>query len=173
VHTYLGMTLDFSRKHQVKILMVEFVKELIAVWDKAAPKFDNEGFEIVQTKSRRNKKTSAAPDNLFKIDKDSEKLMLLQAMAFHHIVAKELYLVKRERLDGLLAIAFLTKRVQSLDIDNWTNLEHLIEYFCSTIDLLLSLGVDGTGVLNWYANASFVEHANMQGHTGEALTMGR
>jgi hypothetical protein len=82
VHTYLGMKLDFSTKHQVKILMVKYVKELIPVWEKAAPKFDNEGFKKVQAKSGQKKKTSAAPDNRFKINEDSEKLTTLQAMAF-------------------------------------------------------------------------------------------
>jgi hypothetical protein len=129
VHTYLGMTLDFSTKYQFKILMVEFVKELIAAWEKAAPKFDNEGFKKVHAKRGQKKKTSAAPDNLFKINKDSEKLGLLKAMAFHHIVAKALYLVKRVRLDALLAIAFLSTRVQSPDINDWAKLGHLIEYF--------------------------------------------
>ena len=50
VYTYLGMTLDFSTKYQVKILMVEFVKELIAAWKKAAPKFDDVGFKKLQAK---------------------------------------------------------------------------------------------------------------------------
>jgi hypothetical protein len=64
VHTYLGMTLDFSRKYQVKISMVTFVKELIAAWEKAAPKFDDESLRKVQAKRRQKKKTSAGPDNL-------------------------------------------------------------------------------------------------------------
>ena len=33
VHEYLGMTLDFSSKHQVKILMVDYVKATIKVWN--------------------------------------------------------------------------------------------------------------------------------------------
>ena len=62
-------------KDQVKILMVEFVKEFIAVWvwEKAAPKFNNEGFEKVQAKCRQKKKTSTASDNLFKISRVFEK----------------------------------------------------------------------------------------------------
>jgi hypothetical protein len=35
------------------------------------------------------------------------------------------------------------------------------------------LEVDGTCVLNWYVDARFAVHANMQGHTKGALTMGR
>jgi putative heme degradation protein len=61
-------------------------------------------------------KASAALENLFKIDEDSEKLNTVQATAFHHIVAKALYLVKRARPDALLAIAFLTTRVQAPDV---------------------------------------------------------
>ena len=66
-----------------------------------------------------------APENLFKINKDSEKLDTLQSTAFYHIVAKALYLVKRARPDALLAItflttriAFLTTRVQAPDVDD-------------------------------------------------------
>ena len=121
------MTLDFSTKYQVKISMVEFVKELIAEWEKAAPKYDNEGFKKVQTKRGQKKKTSASPYNLFKNDKDSENLATLQVTAFHHIVAKALYLVKRARPDASLAIAFLTTRVRAPDVDDWKKLEHLIE----------------------------------------------
>ena len=98
---------------------------------------------------------------------------MLQSTAFHHIVAKALYLVKRARPDALLAIAFLTTRARAPDEDDWKKLEHLIEYFCATVDLLLILGADGTGILNWYVDASFAVHANMGGHTGGALTMGQ
>ena len=111
VHEYLCMTLDFSTKHLVKILMEEYFKALIAVWDKAAPKVDEDGFELVQSKRVQKKKTSAAPENLFKINKDSEKLDILQSTAFHHIVAKVFYLVKRARPVASLEIAFLTTRV--------------------------------------------------------------
>ena len=172
VHEYLSMTLDFSTKHLVKILMEEYVKALITAWDKAAPKVNKDSFELVQSKRGQKKKTSVAPEKLFKIDKDSEKLITLQSTAFHHIVAKALYLVKRARPDALLAIAFLTTRVRAPDVDDWKKLNNLIEYFLATVDLPLILGADGTGILNWYVDASFAVHANMRGHTGGALTMG-
>ena len=98
---------------------------------------------------------------------------MVQATAFHHIVAKALYLVKIERPDALFAVEFLTTRVQSPDVDDWNKLEHLIEYFRAMVNLPLILGTDGTGILNWYVNASFAVHANMRGHTGGVLTMGR
>jgi len=83
----------------------------------------------VKSKRGRKKKTSTAPEILFKIDKDSQKLNTVQATSFHHIVAKALYLVKRARLDALLAIAFLITRVRAPDVDDWNKLEHLIKYF--------------------------------------------
>ena len=52
VHEYLGMTLDFSTKHLVKIFIEEYVKALITAWDKAAPKVNKDGFELVQSKRR-------------------------------------------------------------------------------------------------------------------------
>ena len=46
-HTYLGMTLDFSVKRQVRISMIEYVKEIVAAWDNASPRIDEQGFEKV------------------------------------------------------------------------------------------------------------------------------
>ena len=66
-----------------------------------------------------------------------------------------------------------TTRVRAPDVDDWKKLEHLIEYFHVTVDLPLILGEDGTDILNWYVDVSFAVHANMRGHTGGALTMGR
>jgi hypothetical protein len=49
---------------------------------------------------------SAAPDNLFVVNKDCNKLSNEAAAAFHIIMAKALYVTKRARLDISLAIAF-------------------------------------------------------------------
>ena len=172
VHKYLGMTLDFTTKRRVKISMVDYVKDVVDAWDKVRGAPDEEGFKLVQSK-RKKGRSSAAPDDLFKIDEDSQKLQPKSATAFHNIVAKALYLVKRARPDASVAIAFLTTRVRAPDVDDWRKLEHLVEYLRSTMDMPLILGTDGTGVLNWYVDASFAVHANMRGHTGGGLTMGR
>ena len=54
VHKYLGMTLDFTAKRKVKISMVDYVKEIMAAWDKA-PKLQDNGF--TEVKSKRIKKS--------------------------------------------------------------------------------------------------------------------
>ena len=147
IHKYLGMTLDFTTKYQVKISMIEYVKDVVTVWDNVITKIDANGFQLVKPKKRRKGRTSAAPDDLFKVNEDSEKLQPTLATAFHNIVAKTLYLVKRARPDASVAIAFLTTRVREPDVDDWRKLEHLVEYLRVTIDLPLTLGIDNTGVL--------------------------
>ncbi len=98
--------------------------------------------------------------------------MPTKATAFHNIVAKALYLVKRVRPDASVVIAFLTTRVRAPDIDDWRKLNHLVEYLRSMTEMPLTLGADKGGVLHWYVDASFTVHANMRGHTGGGLTMG-
>ena len=116
---------------------------------------------------------SAAPDDLFKVDEDATKLNSEMATAFHNIVAKSLFVVKRARPDASVSIAFLTTRVRSPNVDDWRKLEHLIDYFNATIELPLVLGADSSGVMNWFVDASFAVHPHMRGHTGGDLTMGR
>lgn len=172
VHKYLGMTLDFTKKHQVKIPMVEHVEDITLAWDKAASLHDD-GFITVKLKCGKKLKTTAAPEDLFKVDEDSEKLTLELSFAFHNIVAKALYVVKRARPDASVPIALLTTRVRSPDKDDWRKLGHLINYFKPSTELPLTLGADTGGVLHWYVDSSFVGHINMRGHTGGSLTMGK
>jgi hypothetical protein len=55
--------------------MFDYVDKIISVIDKAEPKGGGT-------------KSSAAPDDLFKIDKDREKLPPDKAVEFHNLVAK-------------------------------------------------------------------------------------
>ena len=70
---------------------------------------DRDGFNIVL--SKKNIRTCAAPENLFKVDESASKFSAECATAFHHIMAKALYITKRARPDICVAIAFLTTRV--------------------------------------------------------------
>jgi hypothetical protein len=99
IHKYIGMTLDYSVPGQVKITMLDYVDEVLAAFDKAEPKGGGT-------------KTSAAPDSLFKVDEDCEKLAQAKEVEFHNLVAKTLYATKRARPDTCTAITFLTTRVR-------------------------------------------------------------
>jgi len=105
-HKYLGMSLDFSHVNQCRITMIEYVDEIVAAYDKASSELDD-GFTLVFKKGNRSK-SSAAPDDLFVVDEDAEKLSEEGQTAFHHLVAKTLYISKRARPDLSTAIAFLT-----------------------------------------------------------------
>jgi hypothetical protein len=166
------MILDFTTKGQVKISMVNYVKEIIEAWDKA-PQLDSDGFTTVISKRGKKGKKCAAPEDLFKIDEAATKLNQDEAKAYHNITAKSLYVTKRARPDVLLAVAFLTTRVRGPDVDDWKKLRHMVEYLRGTCNLPLVLGASNKGVLSWYVDASFTVHPDMRGHTGGALTLGR
>ena len=61
VHKYLGMTLYYTFRGQFYITMIYFLDKFLIAFDKAEPKGGVT-------------KTSAAPENLFKVDKDCENL---------------------------------------------------------------------------------------------------
>ena len=63
VHKYLRMTLDYTAHGQVNISMLNYVDEIINAFDMAEPK-------------GAGTKSSAPPDDLFKVDEDREKLLL-------------------------------------------------------------------------------------------------
>ena len=124
VHKYLGMSLDFSHKGQCCITMYDYLDGILEAFDEAVKKH-GEGYITVRT--MRCVKT-AAPDNLFVVNKDCKKLSLEAAASFHTIVAKTLYVTKQARPDTCLNIAFLTTRVRAPDTDDWEKLCHLMEY---------------------------------------------
>jgi hypothetical protein len=92
---------------------------------------------------------------------------------FHNIVAKMLYATKHTRPDTCTAIAFLTMRVRLPDKDDWNKLAHLMKYLHGMHNLPLILSADGSGIMKWWVDASFVVHPNMRGHSGGRLSMGQ
>jgi hypothetical protein len=160
IHKYLGMALDYTVRGQVKITMFDYVDEILTAFDKAEPKGGGT-------------KTSAAPDSLFKVDENCEKLKQDKAVEFHNLVAKTLYSIKRARPDTCTAIAFLTTRVRAPDKDDWNKLIHLMRYIRGTSTMPLILSANGSGILKWLVDASFAVHPNMRGHSGGGLSLGR
>ena len=121
VHTFLGMRLDFTIPGQVIILMFNYINELLEAFDKAEP-------------NEKGTKSSAALDDLFKVDKDCKKLSPTKAVEFHNMTAKMLYATKRARPDTCTAVAFLTTRVREPDEDDWRKLCHNEVYPWSGFD---------------------------------------
>jgi hypothetical protein len=159
IHKYLGMTLDYTSRGQVRITMFDYVDEILTAFNKVEPKGGDT-------------KTSAAPDSLFKVDESCEKLKQDKAVEFHNLIAKILYSTKRSRLDTCTVIAFLTTRVQSPAKDYWNKLVYLMRYTRGTITMLLILSANVSGILKWWVDASFAVHPNMRGHSGVGLSLG-
>ncbi len=140
----------------------------VKAYDEAIDKHKN-GFLPVM----RKRYETPAPDNLFTVNEDCEKLPEYMAADFHTIIAKTLYVTKRARPDTCLSIAFLTPRVRAPNIDDWEKLCHLMEYLRKDHAWPLVLGAKKDGLLMWYLDALFAVHPNMCEHTGGGLTVGR
>jgi len=160
IHKYLGMTLDYSVRGQVKISMFDYVDEILAAFDKAEPKGGGT-------------KSSAAPENLFTVNEDCEKISQDKVVQFHNLVAKTLYATKRARPDTCTAIAYLTTRVREPDTDDWKKLCHMMRYLRGSRKMPLILSANGSHILKWWVDASFAVHPNMRGHSGGGFSMGR
>jgi hypothetical protein len=134
IHKYLGMTLDYTVRGQVRISMFDYVDKILVAFDKAEPKGGGT-------------KSSAAPDNLFTVNEDCKKIIPERAVQFHNLVAKTLYATKRARPDTCTAIAFLTTRARTPDKDDWKKLVHLMRYIRGTRKMPLILSADSSGIL--------------------------
>ena len=91
IHKYLGMSLDFSEKEQCCVTMHDYLDGILEAFDLAMKEHGN-GYLTV---GKCCFKTSAAPDNLFVINDNCEKVSNKTAAAFHTVVAKTLYVTKR------------------------------------------------------------------------------
>ena len=92
--------------------MIDYVDEIVVAYDKALSELDD-GFIAVKKKSNPAR-TSAAPDDLFVVNEDAEKMSEEGSTAFHNLVAKTLYVSKHARPDISTAIAFLLPGLELL-----------------------------------------------------------
>ena len=121
------MTLDYTVRGQVQITMVDSLDKVLITFEKAEPK----GIGT---------KTSAAPENLFKVDEDCEKFPQSKTVQFHNLVAKSFYATKLAMPDTYTDIAFLKTIVRAPNLDNWDNMVYMMRYIrgMRTLSLILS-----------------------------------
>ena len=129
-HTYLAMYLDYSHKGECHVTMYGYLDGILHTFDEAIKKH-GEGWVVVRSPAA---KKTAAPDNLFTVNDDCEKLSIEAAASFHTVVAKLLDISKQARPDTSLSVAFLTTRVRAPDTNNWGKISHLMEYLRSNKD---------------------------------------
>jgi hypothetical protein len=157
-HEYLGMTIDWSGKNTVAFSMFDLVASII----EQLPKNLTDG-----------PNRTPAGNHLFTVNKDGEKLSQADADLFHRLTAQLLYLGKRARPDLQTAVAFLTTRVQSPDIDDFRKLGRVIRYLRRTAHWVLTLQADSMCRIKWSVDASYAVHPDMKSHTGATMTFGR
>ena len=154
-HDYLGMSFDFSDAERVKISMTNYVEELIK-------ECKVEGIA-----------SSPANNNLFQTEETSTPLNNEDKEYFHSTVAQLLYLAKRVRPDILLAVSYLTTRVQKPTVRDMEKLNRVLKYLNGTKELVLYLS--GNNILNItaYIDASYGTHNDYKSHTGIFISIGR
>jgi hypothetical protein len=159
VHDYLGMTLDYSKKGEVKVTMIDYMKVVIEDFPKVI-------YRVAATPTT---------ENLFKVRPDESRILLdeKRGRAFHHAMAQLLFASSRARKDIQCAVAFLTARVKTPDEDDWGNLKRLLRYIIGTIYMPLILKADGLNIVKWWVDASFATHKDCQGHIGGTISLGR
>ena len=99
-HDYLGVDLEFNDDVSLDMLMMNYLKKLIA--------------ELPETIT--GKAAMPAADHLFTVrdEKETRELKEERALAFHHTVAQLLFMSTRARHNIQTAVAFLTMRVKVL-----------------------------------------------------------
>ena len=158
VQEYLGMRIDYTQKGKVSFSMPQYIDDLLSECPDSIMKGTS---------------TTPAANHLFQVDEDAEKLNAMDAVLYHHLVAKLLYLGKRTRPDLLTAISFLCTRIQSPDIDDFKKLGRCLWYLRDTKHLSLTLEANDMTVIQWWVDASFATHPKCRSHTGATLSFGK
>jgi hypothetical protein len=154
VHSYLGMTWDFTAAHKVKVTMEGYVDDIL------------KSYGVTGTAA------TPASTKLFEL-RESELLSKELAIVFHSRTAKLLYLAKRVRPDILTAIAFLTTRTRAPTKDDYGKLERVLRYLNGTKEFGMVLESDKDVHLLVYVDASYGVHADGKSHTGVTISLGR
>ena len=128
IHEYLGMTLDYSTRGELKITMYNYIRDIVTDFKQYDP-------------SNKNALTPAA-NHPFKVRDDQKKITETLAKVFHTFTARALFATKRDRPDIHTTVAFLTTRVLCPYDDDWTKLVRLIRYLRATLTLPLILSAN-------------------------------
>ncbi len=158
-HNYLGVDLECQQDGQLSVSMVNYLKNII------------DGFpeKIVE------RVAMPAGERLFDIRDKKEARPLEEecAIAFHHTTAQLLFMAMRARQNIQTAVAFLTTRVKSPDMDDWGKLKRVLKYLNGTKYLKLRISVENLGIPKWYVDGSHNVHWDCKGHQGAMFTMGK
>jgi hypothetical protein len=89
------------------------------------------------------------------------------------VVAKVLWAAIRVQPDLLTTLSYLTCQFKEPDEDDMKKFLRMIFYIRDTINLPLTLGMDGSKKIKWWVDASFATRHKMRSQTGATLSFGR
>ena len=153
---YTGMVFTYGDDGTVTVTMDGYVYDLLE---------DVSEFEGIAD--------TPATKHLFRVRMESPALSEDRKERFHSVMAKILYLAKRTRPDLLVAVAFLVRRVQNPDEDDWQKMIRLIQYIRGSKDLGIRLSAASHLSITSYIDASYGVHFDLKSHTGALITLGR
>ena len=84
-----------------------------------------------------------------------------------------LYLSQCGHPDIRTAVSFLCGCLQAPDTDDYKKLTQQIKYLCKTVDLMVTLGANDNGSIQWWIDASYAVHPDMKGHTRATMSLGQ
>jgi hypothetical protein len=152
---YVGMTFDFRETDEVKVTMAGCVDEILA----------GSG---VQTRY-----ATPATSTLFEVREDAEKATQVEAERFHTYTAKLLYLSKRVRPEMLVAVSFLTTRVQKCDKDDLAKLQRALGYLLGSKERGIVLRIGEHISVSAFIDAAYGVHPSSgKSHTGSMIMIG-
>jgi hypothetical protein len=154
VHNYLGMQFTFKDDGSLNVEMNKYINDLLN-------EYNVEGTAV-----------TPATNNLFDVMNESPELDNIKKEMFHTVTAKLLYLAKRSRPDILLAVSYLTTRVNNPNISDSNKLQRVLKYLNGSKDLSLTLYGDGSEVLS-DIDTAFAIHNDYKGHTGATKSLGK
>ena len=155
VHSYLGMTFDYSNKGNVKVTMKGFIDNLL-----------EETKDYIDGTAE-----TPATNDLFKVNEDV-MLNKEDEELFHSLTYKLLYLSKRVRPDILAATSYLTRRVTKPSMDDMKKLHRVIKYLKFTRELGIILEANTIMEVLAYIDSSHGIHDDMRGQTGSIISLG-
>ena len=159
-HRFLGMNITINGDKNIEIEMKDQLLEAVSMFEQTD---GSQVDEIV---------TSPARPHLRDVNLEGTKLCSGKQEAYHSIVAKLLWIMKRSRPDLETAIGFLCTRVAKSDDDDWAKLRRVIAYIKCTIDDVRVIGASSlTNIYTWI-DASYAVNPDMKSQTGGTMSLG-
>jgi hypothetical protein len=155
-HVFLGMKIHCLDNRTAEIDMSDHMRE------------GTEEFPEVINSSA----ATPAKRDLCEIDEKSKLLDPKRGAIFHSIVAKNLHVSHRGRLDVQMLIAFLRARVSCSTEQDWKKLRSVLEHLNGTLDDKRIIGADSLVQMKTWVDASHAAHVDMKSHTGGAMSFG-